>query len=431
MCANKTDRKLDRDGTQPDLRGIVGEDTDEVDIFGFETIYTTGEFRIGRDALLSKAAEVGIPRWMLPSKKEPHHAFGRAVKDLLNPPRDTTRWQDHRIEFDLRKNDSRYSQTLEASIYIGSDDADADDGFWRTETLGVIEYVDGHLNFTAQVNEGEALYPLWGGTHDENPLKGGFKQRFEALFEAHQVSHTGKDINNMTYYLTTQWTDSIRLRDACYFVPASHTYTIDQSAGITVKPSDNITTVLDDMHDAWLLEDVNVQQGGAVEVQYTYSEQRNIEQLIDAFSALYTWINEVKHEDTFLSWAPTYSEQTHLDVIEIMDTDRQREVVERKVQEALGEMAEGLADEVIDRMQDEDAVATEVAGEVTDTLNDLTEIAEEYDGLLDSPKASMKTDQAVRRAVRQALGGLAHDKAEMVEEVLAEAGVDAGEELPA
>jgi hypothetical protein len=385
----KTERKLGRTGSKQTLRGVVGEDVDDIDIFGYEVIYTTGEFTVDREALIEKAEEVGIPGWMMPSETRPHNAFGYAVDDLLDG-REEVEWEGQRVQFVISSNDSRYSQSLDARVYFPPEMTSNDDGRWVQQELGVIKYLnpdegEPRVQFVDRVDADESLAPLWGIQQKDGKVvkdsladydnyqqaveRGSFRARMQGLFEKHKASHRGKDVNNMTYYLVDQWTDSIRLRDACYFVPANHTYTL----------------------------------GG---------EEHPISDLIDAFSDLYDWLDEAAEK-------PRFAEQTEMNVIEIMDTERQREMVERKVGERLEGMAADLTETVLDDLQDEDTVASEVADEVSDTLDDLKAVAGEYDDLLDGGrKQDLKVQNAVKRAVRSALGDLDTDEAELVANVL-------------
>lgn len=397
--ASKTERKLSRTGSNQTLQGIVGDtDADDIDVFGYELIYTTGEFTVPREALLEKADEVGIPEWMLPSKVRPHYAFGRMIDDLLDGVEEV-KHEGQRVQFDLRQNDSRYSYTLDASVYLEPDEVGNEDGEWITHELGVIKYMnpdegDAYVAFTDKVDPEKSLSVYWGIVKAGGEVKADdferydtiaeatsdaalvgnrstFRARAQALFEKHKQSHTGKDVNNTTYYLVDQWTDSIRLRDACYFVPATHTYWVDD-------------------------------------------EERPIDDLIDAFAALYAWLNETAEK-------PKYAQTTEMNVVEIMDTDRQRDMVERKVQSRLEDMAEDMAESAVEQARDEDVVMEQVVGEVSEALDNLTAVAGEYDDLLDSQKAELKTANAVKRAVRKAMGGLDTDEEELVEQVLDEA----------
>lgn len=380
---NKTQRKLTRTGNKQSLSAVVGDDVEDLDIFGYEVIYTTGEFRVDRDALVERATNAGIPEWMLPSETMPHHAFGRAIDDLLEG-REEIEWEGQRVQFNLRQNNSRYSYTLDASVYFSAEMTADNEGRWVSvenddgdQGLGVISYEspdDGEpfVRFTDHITEDMSLAPTW---YSEQI---GFKDRMKSLFETHKESHIGKDVNNMLYYLTSTWTDSLKLRDACYLVPANHEYRDDTGT------------------------------------------ERPVSDLIDAFAALYDWLNEAKRDpDNDDVVGPTYAQDTEMHVVEIMDTERQRSMVERKVDERLEGMAEDMAESAIDRLQDDDTVAEQVVPEVTETLQELQAIAGEYDGLLDEgSKGQMKTEKAVKRAVRRALGTLDDDEAEMVETLI-------------
>jgi len=391
----KTERKLNRTGNKQTLRGVVGDDVDDLDIFGYEVVYTTGEFVVDREALVEKADDVGIPEWMLPSETAPHHAFGYAVDDLLDG-RQEVEVDGQRVRYVVDKNDSRYSWSVDARVYFPPEMTDSNEGVWREQNLGVINYEnpdngEPRIRFTDRIDSEKALAPYWGigdiegeqvadGMHNYSSRgqalrEGSLRARMEALYEKHQESHRGKDVNNMTYYLVDQWTDSIKLRDACYFVPANHSYHVD-------------------------------------------GEERAIVDLVDAFSALYEWLDE--HAEK-----PTYSQDTHMDTIEIMDTERQRQMVERKVQKRLEGMASEMADTTVDRMTDDDTVASEVVDEVTEALDNLRAMAGEYDDLLDGgDKVDLKTETAVKRAVRSALGDLADDQQQLAEKVLEETDVE-------
>lgn len=387
---SKTDRKLSRTGTVPTLQGIVGESEDtDLDIFGYQIIYTTGDFLVDRAAFVEKAEELGIAEWMLPAKVKPHYAYGRMLDDLLEG-REEIRWgadpndpddDGQRVQFDLRRNDSNYSYTLQASTYYPPEMTNDNEGKWMGQDLGVIRYDSdsSSLSFIDRIEDDEALYPVWAD--DVN----GFRARAEQLFERHQESHTGKDVNNMTYYLVDYWTDSIRLRDACYFVPATHTYRID-------------------------------------------GEQRPIEDLIDGFQALYSWLNRQAFDpDSDVVEKPDGAQKTEMHTIEIMDTDRQREMVESKVREQTEAVARDLAHDVLDRLAEDDVVAEQVAGEVGATLENLRAKVAGYDEILGSASAEAKLDNAVRRAVEKALDDLDDDEAELVEAVLDEADAEPAE----
>lgn len=380
---NKTERKLSRTGEKQTLQGVVGDvDADDLDVFGFEVIYTTGEFTVDRDALVGKCEELGLPDWMIPSQAMAHNAFGYAVKDLLEG-REEVEWQGQRVRFSLASGGSRYEQHVRAEIYFPAEMLQGDEGKWIAvendegeQGLGVIRYQnpeegEPYVSFRDIVTEDMSLYAAWAGEAND-PLQGGLKQRMEALFERHwRQWNRGKDVNTMTYYLVDQWTDSIRLRDACYFVPANHLWT-DRDG-----------------------------------------ETRPVVDLVDAFADLYAWLDV--HADK-----PTFAQDTHLDVIEIMDTDRQRKVVERRVDERLGDLAGDMAEQVLDLFEDDETIAT-ISNEVADTLGEVQAVAGEYDDLLGGgQRVDLKRKNAVRRAMRNSVAQLDTDEAELVEAVLAE-----------
>lgn len=393
----KTERKLDRGGDKQTLRGVVGDDVDDLDIYGYEVIYTTGEFTIGREDLLEKADDVGIPEWMLPSKTKAHRAFGYAIKDLLDD-REEFEVEGQRVRYLIDDNDSRYSWSVDARVYYPPELTGDDDGKWQEQSLGVIKYEnpdngEPRVRFIDRIDADKKLAPRWGigkvdgetvadglANYDNREAaltEGSLRARMEALFEKHKESHRGKDVNNMVWYLVGIWTDSLKLRDACYFVPANHTYRID-------------------------------------------GEELPVVELIDAFAELYDWLDV--HAEK-----PTFAQHTEINVVEIMDTDRQRQMVERKVGDRLEDMADTMAEDVIDHVQDDDTVVSEVVSEVTEALDNLRVMAGEYDDLLDTEKANLKTERAVKRAVNAALADLDDGQADLVAEVLEETDVEVGD----
>jgi hypothetical protein len=390
---NKMDRKLNREGEKQTLRGVVGEDVDDLDIFGYELVYTTGEFTIDRDDLMEKCDELGIPEWMRPGETAAHHAFGYSIDDLLDG-RQEINLQGDRVRLVLDQNESRYSYSLDARVFIPPEMTSTPDGMWTEEPLGVIKYdnPDGgepRVEFVDRVDPDKTIATIWGIDETETGVatdgledyssrdaaleKGSMRARMEALFELHRESNRGKDINNMTYYLANQWTDAIRLRDAAYFVPANHTWT----------DLDN--------------------------------QERPIIDLIDAYRELYGWLNREARK-------PKYAQATEMSVIEIMDTERQREMVEQKVQRKLSALAEDMAAEVIDDLSDDDTLIEDVTEEVSEALENLRAMAGEYDDLLSGgKKVELKQKKAVERAMKRAMGGLDTDEQELVETVMEEA----------
>lgn len=442
---NKTERKLRRTGDKQTLQGIVGDtDADDLDVFGYELVYTTGEFTIDRDALLTKCEELGIPEWMTPSQARPHNAFTYAVDDLLEgremvfwpeePTEHNVEGEDYnRVRFDLKRNGSNYEWTVGAEMFIPEHMTTSENGEWKAieneegqQGLGVIEYEnpdegDPYVRFSDYVSEDSHLAPIWYAEHGSQPLQGGLKQRMKALFRKHwQEWNRGKDVNNMTYYLTTQWTDSLKLRDSCYFVPATHQYEIREPEEFVfdadADPQDAVRQLLEQSDEAsgWFSIESTSEEEGRLKVQAEVGKLRPIEDLIDAFQALYEWVDANADK-------PDHAQDTHLDVIEMMDTDRQKKMIERKADKKVRGMAETMADDVLDLFENDADLEDTIASEVSDTMADLRATAGEYDGLLDGGyKEDLKTENAVRRAVREALEDLDADEAELVEAALEE-----------
>jgi len=353
---SKTERRLTTTGGEtPDLRGVIGQrDPEDVDVFGFQVIYTTGEFTLPRDDLLDRMEEVDLPGWMAPDAVAPHRAFGRMITDLAEDGEEVE-FGGHRVRFDIDSGDSRYSQHFHAKVWHGADDDDvnATAGKWVDHELGIVAYDSDSkgLSFVDRIDENSPLAPLW---YD------GIKSRARARFDRHQELHTGKDVNNMVYYLCRQWTDAVKLRDSCYFVPAAY---------------------------------------------------EGIEQYIDGFRELYQWIDaEYK----------TRGQATELFAIEIVDSERQREMVERKVRDEMegevGDVFDDIVEEVTEGAQ-ADAIAEQVVADM-----------DAVEGIAERHSAVLKTELSVKRAMQDVLDDMDGDREEIVERALEEAGVAPGVE---
>ena len=353
---SKTERRLKADaGETPDLRGVIGEaDPSDVDIFGYQIIYTTGEFTIDREDLLAKIEDVGLEEWMAPGRVKPHRAFTRMVNDL----KETGEFKmgGHRIRFEFASGGSRFTQHVHAKVYHDPDDdaVNMTEGTWIDHELGVIRYDSDSkgLSFVDRIDEDRAVAALW---YD------GVKPRARARFDEHQDLHNGKDVNNMVYYLARTWTDSIKLRDSCYFVPAHYD---------------------------------------------------GIEGYIDGFRALYQWLNVEADK-------PLGAQKTELFAVEIVDSERQREMVEAKVRDELEGEVGDIFDGVVEEVRDGSGVE-EIAEEVVSSLDHVEGLAEEHSAIL-------KTELSVKRAVQRVLDDMDEDREEVVERVLDEIGIERAE----
>lgn len=356
MTENKTERQLKHSGGEtPNLRGVIGDrDPEEVDVFGYQIIYTTGEFTVPREDLLAEMDDLGLPEWMAPSKVAPHRAFGRMVKDLVDDGEEV-QFEGHRVRFDVDSGDSRYQQHVHAKVWHSAedDDVNATAGKWVDHELGVISYDSdtSGLTYIDRVEDSSPLAPLWFD---------GIKSRASDRFERHQELHNGADVNNMVYYLARQWTDAVKLRDSCYFVPAAY-------------------------------EDIEV--------------------YIDGFRQLYQWLNaEHKHR----------GQETELFAIEIVDSERQAEMVERKVRGEIESEVSDVFDSVVESVQD-GAAAEAVAEQVVSDLSDVEGLAERHSAVL-------KTELSVKRAMEGIMQEMDSDRERVVQKALDEAGLSPGVE---
>lgn len=322
---NKLDMELPIDGqTTNDLRGVIGDrDPEDVDLYGYQIIYTTGEFSIERDALLEKIEDVGIDPRRAPDKIKPHNAFTRMFKDhssaLYQKEDETLSYaptgEEIQIEREKDGDRGKYGQHIHIKIWENGDEES--EGSWRDEELGIVKYdtETKGLEFVNRVDQSSDYWMLWD-------------KLMEKAHEEHQRQqdlHHGKDINNMVYYLARVWTDAVKLRDACYFISAEHD---------------------------------------------------GIEQMIDGFRELYQWLNQNANK-------PAQAQQTELHAIEIVDTDRQAEMVERKVQEQMDAKVSGLFDQIPEDLSGDDT-AEEMADELAEQVEELEDFASAHRAALDA-----------------------------------------------
>ena len=354
---NKTQRELKHSGETPDLRGVLGEqDPEDVDVFGFEVIYTTGEFTVPREQLLAKIDDVGLPEWMAPGQVQPHRAFGRMTNELEADGQEERQYKGERIKYDMEPGETQYEQHVMAKVWHDTDNANANAGKWVPHELGVIKYSSdyndwkSYLRFIDRIDKGSPLADLW-----YDAIKVAARKRFER----HREMHNGSDVNNMTYYLCRNWTDSVKLRNSCYFVPGSY---------------------------------------------------EDIEQYIDGFRQLYDWINS-NHKQA--------GQTTELFAIEIVDSERQRDMVERKVRDEIETEVDTVFDEILSEVQD-GAAADEIAEEVVDDVFEIESLAERH-------SATLETELSVKRAMDTVLEEMEAEKETLVSKVLDNAGVSVGD----
>lgn len=356
----KTERALKTSGGEtPDLKAVIdGRDPGDVNVFGYQVIYTTGDFQLPREDLLNKMADVGLPEWMAPSRVAPHRCFGRMIDDLEEELAQRDKIGGHRIRFDLETGASSYEYHISAKVWHGDEETGSNAGKWQPHDLGVIQYEGGDVKDIEFLDRIEQDFAVLGDLWYE-----AIKTRARSLFEGHRDLHIGDDVNNMVYYLCRQWTDAIKLRDSCYFVPAAY---------------------------------------------------EDIETYIDGFRELYQWIDENYK---------TSGQTTELFAIEIMDSERQRQMVEAKVVDELEDEVGNLYGDIVERVR-EGTDLSETAEMLVDDLMDIESTAERHSKILE-------TQMSLERARAEALDDLDSDEQEVVEKVLDEAGLSPREEVAA
>lgn len=347
MSENKTERRLAHSGDTPDLRGVIGdENPEDVDVFAFQIVSTTGDFTVPREDLLDKIDDVGLPKWMAPNPVAPHRAWGRMADDLEDEFEDEKTVDGHRVRIKMDSGSSHYEQHLHAMVWHSPGDESTTAGKWVDHELGVLRYTEKDISWVDRVDDSHPFSALWTGV----------KSLAQKRFEAHQSLHNGDDIGNMVYYLQRQWTDSVKLRDAAYLVPA------------------------------------------------TYD---GIESYIDGFRELYEWIDRNYK---------TSGQDTELFAIEIVDTERQREMVESRVRTELREDIEDTFDSLVDDLAGGEETAEDVAEQVVEDMDSI-------EGTADTHRAVLKTELSVKRAMQDVLEDMSDEREELVEQVLDEAGI--------
>lgn len=212
---------------------VDGEEQDEVDIIGYLMSYTIGsDFLIvndpeetdetGREWLLRRMGELGLPEWMAPPEVTPKRAFNRTRDHLIDPDNEDSVIRGRETAFETNKvnNDEWH---INAKAYFDAEELDQEDGEFRTATLGICRYSkenEGILTIP-KVSEDD---PLWDRYHY-------FAEKAMKMFEQMQSGHIGRDIQKMLNRFTSHWTNDriIRLRSggAVYFVPAGYGKYVD------------------------------------------------------------------------------------------------------------------------------------------------------------------------------------------------------------
>jgi hypothetical protein len=214
-----------------DLLSVVGaEDADDVDVVGQAIWYTIGsDFVIstdedaeetGREWLLRRMNELGLPEWMAPPKVTAKGAFTRTRDFLVTPQNDEMEVGGRSVEFET-KGATHDTWHILANAYFTADELNQDDGEWRQVTVGVVRYMKEHdaIATIPKIDREDAMWKAWEF----------FSSRAVEMFDEMQESHIGRDIQKLMNRFTHDWTHTVKFRDggAVYFVPAHYEGELD------------------------------------------------------------------------------------------------------------------------------------------------------------------------------------------------------------
>lgn len=327
---NTLDSNVEIEGEN--LAGFVGEDVDleEIEVLGFATVSTIGgedSMMVPREWLIPRMEELGLPEFMQPNEPRPSSAFKRAMKPRLMFDSPEKVINDHRVKFDLNKGENNTVHVM-ADVYISSEQIaqqeeipeEEAEGEWRTVTLGLVKYSEGHMMTVDKIEEEHPLFDEWES----------LKQKAHELFEDLQVSHVGYDFQVITYHLRKHWTDSVPLRDggAVAFIP-------------------------------------------------------NTPEVANALQGLNTLFEEIDQK------YKTSGKHIEMNTIPMLNTDSQRQLVERRAREQVEEMAGKMVDAARESVR-EDMPIEEIAEEISGELADVEDFSDRYNSLLDAELSAQR-----------------------------------------
>lgn len=180
-----------------------------------------------------------------------------------------------------------------------------------------------------------------------------YAEAFKQKFDEMKESNLGKDIRNSVREFATEHSTSVRMRDggAVYFVPAH------------------------------------------------YEEQ------MLAWKEIITGLNQWKDR----------GHPASLDTVEVIDSPGKREMIENKVRQSLSEAVEGIVDEALEEL-DEDQAAAEVVAGLADELDEAENMAVEHNTLLNA-------DISVRQSLEEWKERVSGDKEQLVEKMVQQVNV--------
>lgn len=354
------------------------EGADDVAVLGYEVISTTGDFFIERSDLLDWMEMVKLPEWMAPDRTAPHRAFNRARDELLDDGNDVNDSHDIvRITYRLEdEEDTSRVYNLLANVHVPSEYVDEDGGANNQYELGVIRYDKDKRkpDFSQKIEPDESKEIQVRLEQEWDQLR----YRFAELFDKHRDGHIGKDINTMfNQYFITQWTDSTQLRPAVYFVPATQEIPDDWAGDSDVQTMRDLIG-FDEGEDG----------------------------LRRGFAGLYGYINDAKSRSA-------KTEDTQIIRLPVYDNADQREMIQRKVRQELEEATRTAYEKILQRMQDEDTVAEEVAAAVSRRFDDMSATSSNY-------KAIIQTEMAVEDVMDDVLDDMSAENADLIRDVVNE-----------
>lgn len=295
-------------------RGDVVEEFEGTKVFGYMLMYTTGtRLLVPREKLLEKMEELGIPTWMAPRAVKPYRAFPRACDALLEDGYNELKTEGkYEVNLSVEKNGSRYKKMLVASKQIPDDESETDDSDLEHINVARINYDKENKEIVTTVHpdaEGDILEDIWEAT---------YKPRLQEKFEKRQLQHNGKDLNEVISSFVTNWSDSTRIRDACYFVPAFY---------------------------------------------------RGLQDTLSAFDELYTWLDENYKKK---------GQKTEIHYLGVTDNEQHKGMVESAIEDEIEGRISDLFDEIIEEMVEKDDLAEDIAETVVDETGEMENLAERY-----------------------------------------------------
>ena len=298
------------------MRDDIIEQFDGNNVFGYLMITTTGSdstLHVPRDKLLDKMNEAGFPSWMAPSRIKPHQAFPRACRGLLQEKSNEITVEGYNVTLSVESNGGRYDKMLVAKKQIPDEEAATDGGDLEHINVARIEYDKSTKSLETSLRAdaaGTTIGAVWEQT---------YRPKLHKLFEERQKQHNGNDVNNIMSYFVRYWTDSVRVRDAVYFVPA--------------------------LYDG-------------------------LQGMLEGFNELYEWLN-IRHKDG--------GQKTECHFVGVSDASQHKKLAESAMQDEIQGRIDSLFDNVIEEMVESDTLAEQIAEEVlAEEADEIGNLAERY-----------------------------------------------------